>query len=238
MIQTTNKKLGIIGGLGPSASAFFYHRITTHTEASCDQEHLDIILLSHATLPDRTACIQSGDDREIVRLLREDLQTLERLGASNVAIPCNTSHFFLDKIQDAVSIPVINMIHESVLAAARQFPSCRKVGIMATDGTINTGLYHKECERFHLEPVSPSAERQKDVMSLIYEDIKHGTEPDTSKFERVMNEFCDRQCDVVILACTELSIFAETHSIPSICLDAMDVLVRESITRSGAKYQA
>lgn len=237
MNQTVKKKLGIIGGLGPFASAFFYHRITEHTAASCDQDHLDIILLSHATLPDRTACIQSGEDHEIVHLLRNDLQTLENLGASNVAIPCNTSHFFLDKIQDAVSIPIINMIHESVITAAKRFPNIKRIGIMATDGTISTGLYHKECKELCIEPISPSLERQKDVMSLIYDDIKGGKEPDISKFERVMDEFYTQHCDAVILACTELSVFAETHVVPDICLDAMDVLVRECITRSGAVYQ-
>lgn len=237
MNKTGKKKLGIIGGLGPAASAFFYQRITDHTEASCDQEHIDLILLSHATLPDRTACIESGDDQEIIRLLREDVKTLEALGAANIAIPCNTSHFFLKKVQEVSSVPIINMIYESVQTAIHTYPNVKRIGIMATDGTIDTGLYHKECEAVDVIPISPSPERQKDVMSLIYDDIKSGKEADVSKFERVMQEFRDRECDVVILACTELSVYAETHELPDICLDAMDVLVRKSIECSGALYK-
>ena len=86
-------------------------------------------------------------------------------------------------------------------------------------------------------PVKPSEERQKDVMSLIYYDIKSGRPGDRNKFDRVMNEFVRKGCDAVILACTELSVFKGMHEIPSICLDAMDVLVRESILRSGAQYK-
>lgn len=231
------KKLGIIGGVGPAASAFFYNRITEHTEASCDQEHLDILLFSHATLPDRTAAIKDGNDTELVELLRKDVKMLESLGAANIAIPCNTSHYFFDKVQSAVSVPLINMIHESVRYAAEHYKNVQKIGIMATDGTIQTRLYHKECESFGIIPFHPSKERQIDVMSLIYDDIKRGKAADVSKFSRVMEEFTANGCDVVILACTELSVYAETHDVPDICLDAMDVLVRESIRRSGATYK-
>ena len=129
------------------------------------------------------------------------------------------------------------MIHESVRYASENRPNVKKIGIMATDGTVETGLYHKECEAFGIIPYSPSEERQKDVMSLIYDDIKSGKEADVSKFERVMEEFVANECDVVLLACTELSVYAETHTVPSICLDAMDVLVRISIERSGAQYK-
>ena len=74
-------------------------------------------------------------------------------------------------------------------------------------------------------------------MSLIYDDIKSGKKGDRAKFDRVLSEFMRKGCDAVILACTELSVFKGKHEIPTLCLDAMDVLVRESIIRSGAQYQ-
>lgn len=235
--MSEKKKLGVIGGLGPEASCFFYSRITEHTEASCDQEHIDVVILSHATLPDRTAAIKSGDDAEIVRLLIEDVKALEKLGVSNIAVPCNTSHYFFDKVQPAVKVPMINMVHESVKYAAEHYQNVKKIGIMATDGTIATGLYHKECEEFGIEPVTLSKERQKDVMSLIYEEIKAGKPGNPQKFARVMEEFTAKGCDVVILACTELSVFKEKNTVPENCLDAMDVLVEVSVKRSGARYK-
>ena len=231
------KKLGVIGGMGPEASCYYYENVIAHTDASKDQEHIDMVILSHATMPDRTEAIMSGDDKHLIQLLQEDARTLESLGVANIAITCNTSHYFYNQIQKAVQVPVINMIHESVAFAVKEYDNVKKIGIMATDGTINSRIYHKECRKMGVTPVKPSEERQKDVMSLIYDDIKSGRPGDRNKFDRVMNEFVRKGCDAVILACTELSVFKGRHEIPSICLDAMDVLVRESILRSGAQYK-
>ena len=111
----------------------------------------------------------------------------------------------------------------------------RKIGIMGTDGTVGAGVYGAaECEAAGVEVVYPSEKRQADVMSLIYDDVKAGREPDMDKFDRVMWEFARSGCDRVILACTELSVLQKYREMPEITLDAMDVLVRESIIRSGA----
>lgn len=230
------KKLGVIGGMGPEASCFYYQNVIKHTKAKKDQEHIDMVILSHATMPDRTEAILTGDDKHLINVLCDDARTLESLGVSNIAVTCNTSHYFYDYMQNAVKIPVINMIYESVAYAVNHYPDVKKIGIMGTDGTINSRIYHKECKKFGVTAVKPSKEGQKDVMSLIYDDIKQGKSGDREKFDRVMNEFVRKGCDVVILACTELSVFKEKHEVPSICLDAMDVLVKESILRSGAEY--
>lgn len=231
------KKLGVIGGMGPEATSYFYENVIAHTEAFRDQDHIDMVILSHATIPDRTEAIKSGDSDRLVKLLQEDARTLESLGAANIAITCNTSHYYYDQVQEAVKIPVINMIEESVAYAVNELPDVKRIGIMATDGTIQSRIYHKACKNKGVTPVKPSPERQRDVMSLIYDDIKGGKRGDRAKFDRVMSEFMRKGCDAVILACTELSVFKGKHEIPTICLDAMDVLVREAILRSGAKYK-
>ena len=229
------KKLGVIGGMGPEATSYFYENMIRHTGASCDQEHVDMVILSHASMPDRTECIESGETGELLRLLKEDAQTLQNLGVGNIAITCNTSHYFYEEIQKSVEIPVINMVAESARRAL-EMTHGGKVGIMATDGTLFGRLYHRECEKLGLTPVSPSKERQRDVMSLIYDDVKGGREPDRKKFQRVMEEFDSEGCGAVILACTELSVYKRDNPVPENCLDAMDVLVRESIIRSGGVY--
>lgn len=231
------KTLGVIGGMGPEATSYYYENVIAHTKADCDQEHIDMVILSHATMPDRTEAIISGDNKHLINMLCNDARTLETLGVSNIAITCNTSHYFYDHIQKAVKIPVINMIEESAFYAVRDFENVKRVGIMATDGTINSKIYHRACRKAGVTPVKPSAERQKDVMSLIYDDIKAGKPGDRRKFDRVVSEFMRKGCDVIILACTELSVFKGKHDVPSICLDAMDVLVKESILRSGAEYK-
>ncbi|MBQ9592677.1 MAG: aspartate/glutamate racemase family protein [Lachnospiraceae bacterium] len=231
------KKLGVIGGMGPEASSFYYARVIAHTAAGRDQEHIDMVILSHASMPDRTEAIRSGDEEAFLAAIGEDVKALEALGCANIAIPCNTSHYFLPKIQAMTSVPIINMVEESAKAICRRFPEAKRVGILATDGTIGTGTYHRALEAVGLTPVVPSEERQKDVMSLIYEDIKAGDHGDRRKFDRVYADLEDQGCDVMLLACTELSVFKEYYDLPENCLDAMDILVRESVKRSGARYR-
>ena len=231
------KTLGVLGGLGPQATDFFYNGVIEHTDASCDQEHIDMIILSHATTPDRTKAIETGDDRALIESLKNDVRMLERAGATNIAIPCNTSHYFFEQMQSAVDIPIIHMVRESVNYAKRKYGNVKKIGIMGTDGTIHTGLYDRECALAGVQAVHPSPQRQKDVMHIIYDEIKAGERGSRHLFNGVVEELQEMGCEVIILACTELSVYKRFHNVPDCCLDAMDVLIREAILRSGAVYQ-
>lgn len=231
------KKLGVIGGMGPEATNFYYARLIARTKASRDQEHIDTVILSHATMPDRTGAILTGHKEPFLKAITKDARDLEMLGVSNIAIPCNTSHYFLDEIQAATKVPIINMIEESVRYVMEAHPDVKKIGIMGTDGTIQAGTYHRACEKKGIVAVSPRGDCQKEVMSLIYDDIKSGKTGDRAKFNRAYEDLMEQGCDAVILACTEISVFKEYYQVPVNCLDAMDVLVRESILRSGAGYR-
>lgn len=231
------KKLGVIGGMGPEATSFFYARVIARTKAYCDQEHINMVILSHATMPDRTHAILTGHKEELLEEITADAKDLERMGVSNIAIPCNTSHYFYDEIQAATNVPVINMIEESVQAVIKEHPGIKKIGIMGTDGTVQSGIYHKFCEKNHVAATVPHEDVQKDVMSLIYDDIKKGKTGDKRKFDRAYEDLMSQGCEAIILACTELSVFKEYYQVPLNCIDAMDILVKESIIRSGAEYQ-
>jgi aspartate racemase len=230
-------KLGVIGGMGSEATSYFFEEVVAHTKADKDQDHIDTIILNHATLPDRTDAILSGDAKELVDLLIADAKLLETIGVKNIAIPCNTSHYFYEAVQSKINIPIIHMIRETVQYAVNQFQGAQKIGLMATTGTVQSNVYHKEIERLGLEVVTPSPDRQADVMSLIYEDIKSGQAGDYNKFQRTYDELIAAGSDVIILACTELSVFKKKNQIYDNCLDALDVLVKESIIRSNATYQ-
>ena len=246
------EKLGVIGGMGAEATSYYYDQVVRHTAATCDQEHIDMVVLSKSTMPDRTLAIKTGEHAELLATMKECAQALETLGCAHIAIPCNTSHYFYDQIQSFTKVPIIHMPRESVRYALSgavmgecefdpnlSMPAepVHKIGIMGTDGTVGAGVYGRECEAAGVEVVYPSEKRQADVMSLIYDDVKAGREPDMDKFDRVMWEFARSGCDRVILACTELSVLQKYREMPEITLDAMDVLVRESIIRSGAPYR-
>lgn len=230
------KILGVIGGMGPEATAYFYEEIIAHTSAVKDQDHIDMVICSHASMPDRTEAISSGNYDAFLSSMKGEIEKLEKCGASNIAIPCNTSHFFMDRIKEMTDIPVINMIEETAKFIAEGEIKVKKVGILATDGSIKTGLYQKALEKYDLKWEIPDEEHQKKVMSLIYDDIKAGKLGDEDKFHSATSYLHERGCNVIILACTELSVYKKHHKVPSHCVDSLDILVRESIIRSGAKY--
>lgn len=231
------KKLGVIGGMGPEATSFYYARVIARTVAAHDQDHIDMVILSHATMPDRTEAILTGHKEAFIRAVTQDARDLEKLGVENIAIPCNTSHYFLEEIQAATRVPVINMVEESVRYVLECHPEVKKIGIMGTDGTIQAGTYYRACQKANVTACAPHEEAQKDVMSLIYDDIKSGKTGDRTKFDRAYKDLMEQGCEAVILACTEISVFKEYYPVPVNCIDAMDVLVRESIIRSGAGYR-
>lgn len=231
------KKLGVIGGMGSEATSYYFQQLVAHTQAKKDQDHLDTIILNHASMPDRTAAILNENTTELLEKLTKDAQLLEKLGVENIAIPCNTTHYLYDEISQHVTIPIIHMVQETIRYAAEKHKDLKKIGVMATTGTIHSGVYHKEIEKLGLDIVTPSKERQEDVMSLIYDDIKSGYSGDYAKFQRTYDELMAENCDVVILACTELSVFKEKNTVYDNCIDAMDVLIKESIERSGGIYR-
>lgn len=231
------KILGVIGGMGPEATAYFYEEVIAHTKALRDQDHIDMVILSHASMPDRTAAINTGEHEALLVSMKGEIEKLEKCGAGNIAIPCNTSHYFIDRIQAMTDIPVINMIDETAKAIAEGEIKVKKVGILATDGAVKTGLYQKACTKYGLESDIPDPEYQKKVMSLIYDDIKAGKLGDEDKFHAAVSNLQEKGCNVIILACTELSVYKKHHKVPVHCVDALDILVKESIIRSGAEYE-
>ena len=230
-----NQRLGILGGMGPQATQDFYQRILDRTDASCDQEHLPTLIWSDTAIPDRTAAILGGDAEGCYRRLLEGAKLLERGGCTVLAIPCNTSHYFADRLQAQLHIPIIHMIRETV--AAIQAMGKKTVGILATDGTVQTGIYQKELTAAGLTPVTLPERLQKTVMSIIYDEIKKGETGSREKFGEVDAWLRQAGCDCAILGCTELSVYRALHSLPPYYMDAMEVLAEQAILRCGKQLR-
>ena len=225
------QKLGILGGMGPQATQVFYQFVLDRTDAARDQDHLPTLILSDTRMPDRTAAILSGNTEGLYRRLLGDAKLLEQCGCTAVAIPCNTSHYFADRLQGELSIPIVHMIRETAAALAAQ--GKKRPGILATDGTIQTGLYQKECAALGLEAVAPAPASQKLVMSIIYDEIKQGERGSREKFAQIDRAIRAAGCDCAILACTELSVFATYYTLPPFYLDAMMVMAERAVERCG-----
>ena len=228
-------RLGILGGMGPQATQLFYQWILDRTEADCDQEHLPALILSDTEMPDRTAAILSGNTEPVYQRLLADARTLQDCGCCCIAIPCNTSHYFVDRLQENLTIPILHMPKAAVARLAAK--GKRKAAILATDGTIATGIYHRACEAQGIEPWSPDEKTQKRVMSLIYDEIKRGEKGSRSTFESIDRAVRTAGCDCAILGCTELSVYRAYHGLPERYVDAMEVLVEDCILFCGKKLR-
>lgn len=236
-MKDNQKVLGVIGGMGPLASQLFYKMIIENTQAHRDQEHINMVILNHATMPDRTEAIKNGTLDNLLDKMTEDARVLEQCGADYIAIPCNTSHVVLAELRENTNLPVINMI-EAVVKKVRDIHGAgSKAGIMATDGTIETRLYQKECAKQGIIPVIPTKENQRHVMKLIYGGIKDGGSIDYEDFEIVERQFRDQGCDCVIMACTELSCFKEQYELSDYFVDAMQELALKAILLCGKKLR-
>ena len=224
-------KLGVLGGMGPQATQVFYQFVLDRTDAARDQDHLPALILSDTGMPDRTAAILSGNSEGLYQRLLSDARMLENCGCTAIAIPCNTSHYFVDRLQGDIGVPIIHMIRETAAALAAM--GKHRPGILATDGTIQSGLYQQECAALGLEAIVPDEDTQNLVMSIIYDEIKQGEQGSREKFAQIDRAVRRAGCDCAILACTELSVFATYHPLPPFYLDAMGVLAEQAVTRCG-----
>ncbi len=220
------KKLGVIGGLGPLASAYFLQLLTEMTDAKIDQEHIEIFLHSKPAIPDRTNFILNKSDKNPLPELLEAGKGLVEQGADIIAIPCITAHYFHSQLSK-LKKPVIHTIEETGIYLEKE--GIKTVGIMATDGTIESNLFQNKLNQKGIKSLVPDSEGQSKVMHIIYENVKSGREIDIDMFLDVKKELFDKGAEVILLGCTELSIAKKNCNVGKNVLDVMEVLARKSV---------
>ncbi len=224
-----NKKLGIIGGLGPMATSYFMRRIIELTDARTDQENIEMIIYNCPSIPDRTGYILGRSSESPLPKIEEIAHELEHQNVDYIAMPCITAHYFHDQLADSVMIPVSNGIREA--AEYLHERGIRKVGIMATDGTASMHLFDSVFKDYDIHCVYPEPEAQKLVMSIIYDDVKAGRKVNMDEFELVKVQLLGEGCEVVLLGCTELSILKRDNDVGPRVLDLVDVLAADCVKK-------
>ena len=223
------KKLGIIGGLGPMATTYFMRRIIELTDASCDQENIEMVVYNCPSIPDRTGFILGHTTESPLPKIEEIAHELERQNVDYIAMPCITAHYFHDQLADSIMIPVSNGIKET--AEYLKARGIKKVGIMATDGTAQMHLFDSVFKDYDIECVYPEPEAQKLVMSIIYDDVKAGRKVNMNEFELIKVQLLGEGCEVIILGCTELSILKRDNNVGPKVLDIVDVLAADCVRK-------
>lgn len=227
--------LGVIGGLGPIATAHFMELVIRMTEAQTDQEHLDMVIYNRPSIPDRTSYIlDQTRPNPLPEMIRVG-NALARQGAKLIAIPCMTAHYFHRELTRYIEAPIVHAIHETAVHLKKHGIS--KAGIMATDGTIRSRLFQQELEKHGITPVIPGEEGQKCVMSVIYDDIKANRPADMDKFDLASRDLREKGAQAIILGCTELSLVKRDCPIGAGYLDAMEVLAQTCVIRCGGKLK-
>lgn len=220
------KVIGILGGMGPLATVELFKRIVLKTPAKKDQDHPRIIIYNNPKIPDRTAYILGKGENPLPELI-DSAKKLEKWGADFIIMPCNTAHYFADEIQKAIKIPLINMVEET--AEYIKTLNLKKVGLLATDGTIKGMVYHNALLKRGIEIAVPDKNGQRELMDAIYEGIKAGNlEWGREKMLEIAKKL-EKRGEGLIAGCTEVSVVLRQEDFDIPLIDPMDVIAEKAV---------
>jgi len=222
----TEKVIGILGGMGPLATADLFRRIVEKTPAKRDQDHPRIIIYNNPKIPDRTAFIlgNGGDPRpELIASAKK----LEECGADFIIMPCNTAHFFVETIQRSIRVPLVSMVEETAKAVKKM--GLRKVGLLATDGTIKGLVYHRALLKYGVSIAVPGRKGQEDVMRAIYQGVKAGNLKLGRELLLRVAKRLEKRADGLIAGCTEVSVALKPGDVSVPLVDPMDIIAERAV---------
>lgn len=203
------KTIGIIGGMGPLATVDLFGKIVKNTPAKKDQDHIRVVIDNNTDIPDRTAALLEGGADPAPQMIK----SVERLvagGADVLIMPCNTAHGFLERVREASPVPVLNMIQLTCQALKKR--GITRAGLLATTGTIRTGIYPKYFDGVEL--LLPEEGEQAAVMDMIYGGVKAGVmDYDASAVQKTAEHLLERGAQTIILGCTELPLAMELYAL-------------------------
>jgi len=229
--------LGILGGMGPEATNNIYKEIIKSTPAKKDQEHIPVIMYSNPQIPDRTTGILYGGENPFPALL-QTAEKLKKAGSDFIIIPCNTSHYFIDDLRRFINIPIISMIEETVLFVRENYPHIKKIGLLATTGTIKTEIYNGPFKNAGIELLTPNVEDQEClVMEAIYgnDGIKAGKKNlPTKLLQKAANTLFERGAEAIILGCTEIPLALNKKNTFSPLINPTKILANRAVDLSTA----
>jgi len=227
--------VGVIGGVGPLATVYFMDKVVRLTRAERDQDHVDMVVMQHASIPDRTEYILGRSTDDPGPVMADDARTLERVGVSFIVIPCNTAHHFTAEVVEATTVPVLSIVDETIAEVVDRRPDTRTVGLLATTGTLSAGVYQRAARARGLVSVEPTEDEQAVVMRVIYEQVKAGRPVDLPALRGVVDALVERGAQTIVLGCTELSVVADDALLldDPLYVDSLDVLARRTIERAG-----
>ena len=221
--------IGILGGMGPEATADLYREIIRLTPATRDQDHIPVFIYANPAIPDRTSAILQGTESPLAHLI-DSARLLERAGAGLLVIPCNTAHHYLEPLRGALTIPVLDMIAETRRHLESAWPGIGAAGLLATTGTVSIGLYQRSLEPAGLAVLVPSPAEQEGVQDAI-RTIKSGQRRGEARavLSQAGAALIDRGARVVILGCTEIPLALDAENSPFPVVNPTRILAQAAV---------
>jgi aspartate racemase len=215
--------------MGPEATADFFREIIRATPARNDQDHIPVVIYSNPQIPERTKAILEGGESPLPRMI-ETARVLEKTGAGILAMPCNTAHHYHAQLQASVKIPILHMIEETLRAFSRHFPDGRVAGLLATTGTVRSGIYQSTFARNGIEVLVPGEADQSLIMSGI-QKIKAGAHDRTTAlmFESIGSRLVESGAQAAILGCTEIPLAFDEGRVDYLALNATRILAQAAV---------
>jgi aspartate racemase len=226
------KVIGILGGMGPEATADLFRRIIRATPAKRDQDHIRVIIDSNPKIPDRTAAIIGGGPSPLTEMTKT-AKNLEKAGADFIIIPCNTAHYYYEELKKSVGIPILNVVELVAQTIREKFPNVKKVGVISTTGTVKAGIYDRALNRNMVEVIYPSEELQDKVMEAIYDKIKAGRIFEGKEIiVKVATRLVEEGAELIICGCTEVSLVLKGGDVPVPVLDPLQILAETAVAEA------
>ena len=232
--------LGVLGGMGPAATADFLRRLAAVTPAERDQDHIPVVVYSDPTTPDRSDAMERGGEDPLPKLLA-GIRFLDAAGVAAIAIPCNSAHLWYEQMQAATSVPILHIADAVIQGLQASLPGVGTVVLLGTEGTLRSGLYQDRLEAAGYATVTPSGRTELDELMSGIRAVKAG---DIDRGREVLlvlaHRLLGRGGQAVVVACTDISVaFASDVEIESRPLvDANTELAVTGRTRLGTLPQA
>ena len=237
--------VGVLGGVGPAATAVFLDLLVQLTDSSTDQGNIDALVTQHSSIPDRTAHIlDPTGSPDPGPVLAHDARFLERAGADFLVLPCNTAHHYAVQVREAISVDLVSIVRTTTSAVQQRLAELgaqsTPVAIFATEGNIAAGVYQDALASVGLTAVEPDAATQAVINSLIYDQVKAGLPADVDALADVVEDAARGGAAAVIFGCTELSVvYAQQESLQrdQRIVDSLHELACETVRRAGHRVR-
>ncbi|MCJ7579252.1 MAG: amino acid racemase [Candidatus Aminicenantes bacterium] len=234
------KTIGILGGMGPEATAYMYNLIIKHTQVETDQDHIRVIIFSNPEIPPRTDAIL-GKGLSPVPLLIEGIRKLKDAGADFVIMPCVTAHYFIPEVLTQIDVPFLSLLDESLSWAKENLAGLKRVGLISSTGTLVSKLFHHTFGKAGIEVLALEDKDQQEVMEAIFgpKGIKAGfsSGPSKEQIVRAAEKLTAGGAEAILAGCTELPLVLKAEDISVPLIEPMEILAQKSILEAGYKVR-